>query len=59
MRDVLIRSHDDHAPYFPIDTARCKDVVAALDVGAEKLLVVVEAIAAFLGQKQRRHRREG
>ena len=49
MRDILIRPHDDHAPCLPIDAAHCKDVVTAPNVSAEKLLIVVEAIAAFLG----------
>ena len=59
MRDVLIRPHDDHAPRLPIDAAHRKDVVAALDVGAEHLLIVAKAVSSLLGQKQRRHGLDG
>ena len=59
MRNVLIRPHDDHASGLPIDAAHCIDVVTALDVGAEHLLVVVKAVASLPRQKQRRHRLDG
>src|SRR6516164_5594509 len=55
MRDVLIRPHDDYAPCLPVDAAHCKDVVTALDVGAEHLLVIVKAMTSLPGQKQRWH----
>ena len=42
MRDVLVRSHDDHAACVPIDAAHREDVVAALEVGAEHLFVVAK-----------------
>ena len=59
MRDVLIRPHDDHASGLPINAAHRKDVVAAFDVGAKHLLIVVEAVTSLFGQKQRRHRLDG
>lgn len=59
MRDVLIGSHDNHAPSLPIDTAHRKDVVTALNVRAEHLFVVVKAITALPGQKERRYGLDG
>src|SRR5882724_11362253 len=47
LRYVLIRPHDDHAPRLPINAAHGKDVVAALDVGAEHLLVIVKTVASL------------
>src|SRR5215472_16172089 len=55
MRDVLIRSHDNQAPCFTIDTARRKDVVTALHVGAEHFLVIAKTVPSLPRQKQRGH----
>src|SRR6516225_10991677 len=55
VRDVLIGPHDDHAACPPIDAAHCKDVVAALEVGAEHLLVVEQTVTSLAREKQRGH----
>ena len=55
MRDVLIRSHDDHASCVPIDAAHCKDVIASPGIDAEHFFVVMKAITPLPRQKQPRH----
>ena len=53
--DILVRSHDDHATFVSIDTAHCENVVAAFQVGAEHLFVVMKPVAALPGQEKRWH----
>ena len=59
MRDVLIRPNHHHAPRLPVDAAHRKYVVTALEVGAEHLFVVVQAVSSLAGQKQRGHGLDG
>ncbi len=55
MRDVLVRSHDNHATPVSIDAPHVENVGAALEVGAEHLFVVTKPIAALPGQEEGRH----
>ena len=59
MRDILIRPHHDHAAFVPIDAADRKDVVTALEVGAEHLFVVAKPVTSFRREKERGHRLDG
>src|SRR5947199_3722 len=51
MRDILVRPHHDHAAFVPIDAAHRKDVVAALEIGAEHLFVVAKSVTSFCREK--------
>ena len=46
-------------PLVPIDAAHRKDVVAALEIGAEHLFVVAKAVAPFRRKQERGHRLDG
>src|SRR5882757_4456878 len=59
MRDVLVRSHDDHATPVAIDAPHVENVLAALKIRAEHLFVVTKPIAALPGQKEGRHGLDG
>src|SRR2546423_8286238 len=52
MRDILVRPHHDHAAFVPIDAAHRKDVVAALEIGAEHLFVVAKSVTSFCREKE-------
>src|SRR5437868_4156696 len=58
MRDILVRPHHDHAA-VPFDAAHRKDVVTALEIGAEHLFVVAKSVTSFGGEKERGHRLNG
>ena len=47
IRDVLVRPHDDHAAAARSMPRRSKDVVAALQVGAEHLFVVAKPVTSL------------
>jgi len=55
VRDVLVRSDDDHAPLLAIDASHLEDVGPGLEVGAEHLLVVDQAEAALSRQQDGWH----
>ena len=59
MRDVLVRSHDNHATPVSIDTPHVENVMAALKVRAEHLFVVTKPVTALPGQKEGRHGHDG
>src|SRR5207248_10760034 len=59
MRDILVRPHHDHAAGFPFDAAHRKNVVTALEVGAEHLFVIAKSVASFRREKERGHRLDG
>ncbi len=42
MGDVLVGPHDDHAPPRSINAPQVENIGAALQVGAEHLLIVAE-----------------
>ena len=52
VRDELVRPHDHDAAAFAIDAARSKDVIAALHIRAEDLLVVAKSITPLLRQEE-------
>src|SRR5271166_6404458 len=56
MRNVLIRSHDDHAAAVSIDAPQVENVVAAFQVRAEHLFIIDKPIAALSRQQERGHR---
>src|SRR5687768_9560558 len=55
MCDVLVRSHDDDATLLSIDPAKREDVMAALQIGTERLLIIDQAVAPFPRQQESRH----
>src|SRR5262249_30162917 len=59
MRDVLIGPHDDHTADFTVNVAHGEDVVAAFDIGAKYLFVILKSITSLVRHKQRRHRFDG
>ena len=59
MRDVLVRSHDNHATPVSIDAPHVENVMAALQVRAEHLFVVTKPVTALPGQKERGHGLDG
>ena len=59
MRDVLVRSHDNHATPVSIDAPHVENVMAALQVRAEHLFVVTKPVMALPGQKERGHGLDG
>jgi hypothetical protein len=48
---ILIRPHDNQTACMPIYAAHRKDILTALDVRTEHLLIVPEAVASFLGRR--------
>ena len=59
MRDVLVRSHDNHATPVSIDAPHVENVMAALQVRAEHLFAVTKPVMALPGQKERGHGLDG
>ena len=59
VRDILIRSDDDHASRVAIDAAHREDVVAVFAIGAEDFFVVAKSVASLRWQKQGGHRLDG
>ena len=53
MRDVLVRSHDNHATPVSIDAPHVENVTAALQVRAEHLFVVTKPVTALLGRRKK------
>ena len=52
---MLVRPYDDHASRPSVDTAHLEDVLPALEVHAENLLVVAQPVAPHLRTQQRGH----
>ena len=54
VRDVLVRTNDDHRPRLAVDAAQIEDVGAVLEIGRERLLVVDQPEPALARQQKRR-----
>ena len=54
-RDILVRPHDDDAALLAIDATHVENVVPALEIRAEHLLVVAEPVTALPRQKELGH----
>ena len=56
VRHILIRPHHDHASHLAIDATHGEDVVTALQIRAEHLFIVSQAVASFVRQQESGHR---
>jgi len=55
VRDVLVRTHDNHATSVSIYATHCEDVMAVFEVWTKHLFVVEKSVTSFPGQKERGH----